>query len=445
MTPALPGDEQRHLPARAAWTGVVILWILFTLSYIDRQILALLVVPIKADLGITDTQFGILTGWTFAIFFSLAGLPAARIADAGNRRLLIGAGVVFWSLATAACGLARSFTTLFLARVGVGVGAATLAPAATSLIADSFPPSKRGRAMATFSLGIPMGSALAFILGGAVIAAVGAQSLRHVPLVGEVRGWQLVFFIVGLPGLALAPLMFLVHEPRRRGTRGLNVASLTRTLAHFKAHARLYGLLYIGLSCHAALAFASNSWLPAFFLRVHGLSEGVIGPLLGGLVMVFGIAGAVTSGILMDRFTAAGRDDAAVRTILAALIVSLPLSMAFPLMPNAWLAAGILAPTIFLAAFGWGIPFAAVAAITPNELRAQATALYTFTVNLLGYGIGPPLVGLYTDYVFGDEALIAYSLVAASLTLGPVGILLLYGVRARFGRQARAVAATEAA
>lgn len=428
-------------PATRARATVVVLWLLFTLNFVDRQILSLLVEPIKADLGLSDTEFGILAGWTFAIFFSLAGFPAARLADKGDRRLLIAAGVTVWSVATAACGLARSFWQMFAARVCVGVGEAALTPAATSLIADSYPPAKRGRAMAVFSLGIPMGSALAFVIGGTLVGLIGLDTRISLPLVGLVRGWQIVFFLVGLPGIFLAATIFLTRDPGRRGApdQGSD-AGLRETLGYFRRHGWLYGLLYGGLALQSALGYMSSTWLPAFFLRIHGLSEAVAGQIMGGLLLVFGIGGILVAGTLVDRYTAKGHPDAPVRVLIYGLSLGLIPGLIFPLMPSVVLACLFLSVTMFAVGFGWGIAFTAAAAISPSHFRAQATALYVFAANLVGYGLGPPLIGLFNDYVFGSEQMIDWSFVCATAILAPGTLILLLASRKRFAAQAAAVA-----
>jgi MFS family permease len=213
-----------------AWYVVIVLMVIYTLSFIDRQILAFLVGPIRADLQISDTAIGLLGGFAFAIFYTLLGLPMGWLADRKSRRGLIAIGLVFWSLMTALCSLARSFGTLFAARIGVGVGEATLTPAAFSLIADYFPREKLARALSVYSMGILIGSGLAFIVGGAVVQAMNGMPALQVPVLGTMAPWRLTFLIVGLPGLAIALLLLTVREPVRRNVIR-DTAGITTTIA----------------------------------------------------------------------------------------------------------------------------------------------------------------------------------------------------------------------
>ena len=207
----------------AAWTTVAILMVAYVLSFIDRQILNLLVGPIRRDLAISDTEMSLLMGLSFALFYTLCGIPLGRMADNRSRCGLILFGVLVWSAMTAACGLARSYWQFLTFRVGVGVGEAALSPAAYSLIADSFPRERRATAISVYSMGIYLGSGLAFLLGGLVIKFASAQGDVHLPLFGEVRPWQLIFLILGAAGVLFCLLLLAIREPARRGV-GAGVA-----------------------------------------------------------------------------------------------------------------------------------------------------------------------------------------------------------------------------
>ncbi|MFY9571890.1 MAG: MFS transporter, partial [Blastocatellia bacterium] len=215
-----PQVEDEPYPAIGyAWYVVGVLTLVYIFSFIDRQILSLLVRPIRRDLGISDFQMSLLMGFSFALFYTFFGLPLGRLADSRSRRTIIAAGFTVWSIMTAACGLARNFAHMLLLRMGVGVGEAALSPAAYSMITDYFPPRRRATAISVYSMGIYIGSGLAFIVGGLVAGAASAQETWDLPLVGATRPWQVVFFIVGLPGVLLALLMYTVREPVRRGIR----------------------------------------------------------------------------------------------------------------------------------------------------------------------------------------------------------------------------------
>lgn len=206
-----------------AWVTVAILLMAYVLSFIDRQILNLLVGPIRADLGISDTQMSLLMGLSFAIFYTIAGIPLGRVADSRSRRGLIAWGILFWSLMTAACGLAKQYWHFVVFRIGVGAGEAALSPAAYSLMADSFPPEKRATAISVYSMGIYLGAGMAFLLGGIVITWANAQGPMDLPLLGTVRPWQLIFLVLGAAGALFCLVLLAIREPSRKGV-GAGVA-----------------------------------------------------------------------------------------------------------------------------------------------------------------------------------------------------------------------------
>ena len=212
---------------RYAWYIVFVLMLCYTLSLIDRQILSLLVAPMKRDLHINDTRIGLLQGVSFAVFYTLAGLPLGRLADSQPRRMIVTVGVVVWSILTAACSAARNFWALFLTRMGVGVGEAALSPSAFSLIADAFPPGQLGLALSFYSMGIYVGSGLAMIVGGSVVQSVSYRPELALPLLGTIASWRATFLIVGLPGLFVALLTLTIREPQRRALLRASDGSVT--------------------------------------------------------------------------------------------------------------------------------------------------------------------------------------------------------------------------
>ncbi|GAK33694.1 MFS transporter [Iodidimonas nitroreducens] len=421
-----------------AWGIVALLLLIYTVSFIDRQILALLVGPIKSDLGVSDLEFGLLTGLSFALFYTFFGIPFARLADSRSRRGLIAFGIAFWSLATAACGLARNFGMLFIARMGVGIGEATLTPAANSLISDLFPPHLRGRAISIYTLGIPLGSALAFLFGGAVIAWVSASPTQSLPFFGEIRGWQMTFVIVGLPGILLSAAMLLfVKEPPRRerlnqSTEPVPIKDVAR---YFLARWRVYGLGFTGIAFLSALGYGTIYFIGAFFGRVHGFSPAEIGLTFGLILLIFGTAGIVFAGILADRWVAQGRSDAHVRILILSIVFGAPFALSFPLVSSPALAIALLSGAVFFSNWVWGTAYAGVAAASPNELRGQATAIYLFVINLIGLGLGPTLFGFLTTKVFADDQMIDWAYVVVALIAMPIAFICLMIARPAFARQ----------
>ena len=414
-----------------AWYVVGILTLAYTFSYIDRQILNLLVDPIRTDLGISDTQISLLQGLAFALFYTFMGLPIARLADRSSRRVIIGTGVAVWSLMTALCGLARSFGGLFFARVGVGVGEAALNPAAYSMITDYFPKDQVTRAIAVYTSGSFLGAGLAYIIGGYVIELVANMEAIVLPVVGELRAWQVAFIAVGLPGLLVSAVIFTLREPKRRGllasasgvNRGIPIPEVLRFL---RSQWRTYALHFSGISAIVLLAYAMLAWTPTFFIRVHGWTAGQAGMVYGTVVLVFGTGGVVSAGWLADMLRRRGHSDANLRLVALSSLILVPLGIVGFLMPGPWLALLFIAPSCFLWAIPMGIGPAALQPITPNQMRAQVSSLYLLTITLVGLGIGPLAVALLTDYAFGDPKAVRYSLCIVAAIGAPLAAYLLY-------------------
>nr|WP_251701949.1 MFS transporter [Pseudomonas boanensis] len=394
----------------SAWTTVAILMVAYVLSFIDRQILNLLVEPIRRDLVISDTQMSLLMGLSFALFYTVCGIPLGRMADTRSRRGLIAIGVLFWSAATAACGMARLYWQFLLCRIGVGVGEAALSPAAYSLIADSFPQERRATAISVYSMGVYLGSGIAFLLGGLVIKFASAQGDVVLPLLGHVRPWQLIFLALGAAGLLFTLLMLAVNEPRRRGIGAGVAVPLVEVGRYLRSNRRTVLCHNFGFAGLSFAGYGSAAWIPTFFIRTHGWEAGQVGVVYGSLVAVFGCLGIVFGGRLADWMAKRGRRDANMRVGLIAAIGALPLVVLFPLLNDATWAMVLMAPTVFCLSMPFGVAPAAIQEIMPNSMRGQASAIYLFIITLIGLGLGPTAVALFTDYVFGDDAALRYSL-----------------------------------
>lgn len=419
-----------------AWSTVAILMVAYVLSFIDRQILNLLVGPIRRDLAISDTQMSLLMGLSFALFYTLCGIPLGRMADSRSRRGLITVGVLIWSAMTAACGLARQYWQFLLFRVGVGVGEAALSPAAYSLIADSFPAQRRATAISVYSMGIYLGSGLAFLLGGLVIKFASAQGDVHLPLLGEVRPWQLIFLLLGAAGVLFTLLMLAVKEPQRHGVGAGVEVPMREVGAYLRANRRTVICHNFGFACISFASYGSGAWVPTFFVRTYGWDAGHVGVVYGSIVAVFGCLGIVFGGRLADRWAKRGRTDANMRVGLLAACLALPLSVAFPLLDDANLVAMLMAPTVFCLSMPFGVAPAAIQEIMPNSMRGQASAIYLFVVTLFGLGVGPTAVALVTDFVFHDDMALRYSLLIVT-SLALLGGVVLLGMGLKPYRQSR--------
>ncbi len=410
-----------------AWYVVAILFLAYTVSYIDRQIMSLLIEPIKQDLAITDTQVSLLQGFAFTIFYTVAGIPLGRMADRKNRRAIIAAGILVWSFMTAACGLARNFALLFLARIGVGVGEACLSPAAYSLIADYFPKDNRAMPISLYSMGIFFGAGLSFIISGYVIQEVTAAREIALPMIGVVRPWQLTFFLVGLPGLLIVALMSTVREPVRRDllTIGANKdhVSLSAAGRFLIAHARAYGAAFLGFSFEATISYGFFAWVPSMFVRSFGWEVSRIGYYFGLIVCILGTAGILLGGILADRALRRGVQDAHMRVAMYGAGFILVFGIAAMCMPTPALVLLMLCPTAVSLGIPVGLAPAAVNYITPNQLRGQVIAVYIFFAALIGMTCGPTVVALFTDYVYRDPLALRWSLASFTLLFAVLSII----------------------
>jgi MFS family permease len=407
------------------WYAVFVLTVVYILSFIDRTILSLLVGPIRADLGLTDTQLSLLHGFAFAIFYTTLGIPIALLADRLNRRNIIAFGVAFWSLATAACGLARTFGGLFWARVGVGVGEAALSPSAYSMIADYFPPHRLSRAVAVYTVGAFAGAGLAFLIGGAVVGSVTTAGSVMWPIVGELKPWQLVFMLVGLPGLPMALWMLTVREPPRRKppATGRLRAALAENLRYMRSHWQVYVSHFAGFSLIGLVFNGAIAWLPAYLMRVHGLAPSSSGLWLGAILLVAGVAGVLSGGWFADRMSAAGRTDATLRVGVYSAIAALPFAATATLAPSLPLALVLIAGLLYATTLPYGAAAAALQIVTPGRMRATASAIYLCILNLTGIGLGSMLVALATDRLFGSDLAVGESIALVGAVCAPLAAL----------------------
>ena len=431
-----------------AWYVVVILLLAYTCSFIDRMILTLLVAPIRADLGISDTQMSLLVGFAFAVLYTLAGLPLGYLADRGNRKKLIMVGISLWSAMTAACGLAPNDALLFLARIGVGIGEATLSPAAYSLMSDYFPKDKLGRAVAVYSIGVPLGSGIALVLGGMIVTLATEAPAVSLPGIGEAAPWRLVFFLVGLPGLAIALLMMTVREPLRRGlsrTQQANTVRFRDAFAFVFSQGRTFVPLFAGLSLYALVMYGQMTWIPTFFARTYEMAPATAGFYYGIILAIAGAAGLILGGVLADYWFSKGKKDGHVLTILVAIVGSAPFLIFGPQMPTPTLAFALIFVGQLVSAMYAGVAGASLQIITPNRYRGQVIALYFFTANMVGFGIGPTAVAMITDFGFADDNALRHSLSMVSVVILPIAIGCILLSRAPFRRSVASLEAEDAA
>ncbi len=419
-----------------AWYCLGVICFAYLFGFMDRIIIGLLSPAIQADIGLSDTQMGVLQGLAFAVFYTLFGLPLGRLADTGNRKWLLTAGTALWSLMTAGAGLVRSFGGLFFMRAGVGVGEATLNPCATSLIGDLFRPSDRAKAFGLYTMSTALGTGFTYLGGGLVIGFIGGPSGGNqflMPFLGAIPAWQAVFIIIGLAGLVPALLMaFTVREPARRDLAGASgaKASWDEIRAFLRLNRTTLLCHHFGVALIVLAVYGWVAWLATLFVRIHGWTVpqfSIWYGIFGGLA---GIVSAIASGYVANWFKARGPSDGTMRTVLiGGFGLTLGTSIA-PLMPTPELVlAGYCIAGIFTN-FAPAQALAAVAEITPNQLRGFVTSIYILVVGLAGAGAGPPIMGWVTDNVFGDPLKVHYSMALVTFVMGSIGVALVaYGMK----------------
>jgi len=441
-------NEEQYPSPTYAWYVVVILFLAFVVSYIDRQIISLLVDPIKEDLGISDTQIGLLQGFAFTVFYTFAGIPLGRLADKKNRKAIIAVGMFLWSIMTFACGLARNFTQLFIARIGVGIGEASLSPASNSLISDYFPKDKRGKPIALYFMGVYVGVGMSFILGGLVIGMVtSAGDSIVLPMLGELSAWQVTFMIVSIPGLLLVLVMATVKEPFRHGMvnkHGETIDSgIGATKDFFWKHFNAYAVMFLGFGLAGALAIGFFAWTTPLFNRIHGWETSRIGLTFGSIVMIMGTLGIILGGAIADKLLQKGQQHAYIKVSIWAVLGATIFAGSAAIVPNPILAWVLLCPAV--ACFGMPVALApaAVNFITPNRFRGQAIAIYIFVVGMINNVIGPFSVGFLNDYLYKDPMAVNYSMLTIALVFGITAALILMSSIKFYNRSAKEILAEE--
>jgi len=334
-----------------AWYGVGVLSVVQLFSFIDRQAMSLLIAPIKADFQMSDVQVSLVIGLGFAVAYAIAGLPIGRLVDQWSRPALLGLGLTMWSLCTASCGFARSFVQLALFRSGVGIGEATLTPTVISFLGDYFPPSKRGISFGVFAVSVYVGSGLSLVAGSAVIRALQGVAFVTVPIVGDVKPWQLVFLLIGLPGLVAVPLVLTLFEPRRQGGAAKAAAgrdlALREVLAHYRRHWLAFLTQYAASTMMAMLFYGVSAWVPEFLRRTYAMPIATAGFSFGAVTVVAGSCGVLLGGLASDKLLKLGYTDARLRATLFAAIAALPFAAAFPLASSAELSLVLVFGMVF--------------------------------------------------------------------------------------------------
>lgn len=400
---------------KSARYALIMLTIAYAFNFIDRQILVVLQEGIKNEMGLSDTQLGLLSGLAFAAIYVTAGIPIAYIADRANRRNVITIAVTVWSGLTAASGLAQNFFQLFLARVGVGIGEAGGSPPAHAMISDYYPPEERATALSVYSTGVHWGVFFGFLAGG---------------LLAQAFGWRGAFMAVGLPGVFFAIVFFLtVKEPERGRFESREQAAYQPSLMDtLQALARYRSFWYLAAGCGltAFAGYGNGNFVPSFLQRIHGMEVGATGALMAVAGGGGGLIGTLGGGFLADRL---GTKDRRWYLWIPAIagVVSLPFGIAYLLSNNLTLTIGLLfVTTIFINTY-LGPSIAIAHELVPPAMRALTSALLFFVLNAIGLGLGPLTAGILSDHfteIYGDEGL-RYAMLIVAL-IASVGILMFF-------------------
>ncbi len=425
--PATPVDQVPWPSPRAGWLLVSLLTLAYIFSFVDRYILGLLIEPIKADLDLTDQQIGWVIGWAFAIFYATMGIPLGWLVDRKKRTWIVGLGIAVWSLATAFSGLAGKFWHLFLARMMVGAGEATLSPAAFSMIADSFPPERRGKPIGFYSAALSLGAGIASLIGGGVLLWAKTTPSLSLPIVGEVAPWQATFFAVGLPGLLLAMVFFFVREPVRRTARATDSSlagnSFGDAIAYVGRNAGTY-LAFVSLIMVMTTIAYSQAFLPSTFARTYGWQIENYAFANGVALLAIGPATVFGAGWLSDRWSQRGMRDAPFRLLVIGYLIMVPTAVLPFFIPNGYLAFAVLCANTVGIGVVSAVGVTALLLITPAQIRGQMVALYYVAISLSGLLLGPPTVGWLSTNVFGEDD-IRWAMASVPAIFGLVPALLI--------------------
>ena len=409
-----------NYPSRkTGYSAVVVMTLAQVFAFIDRQIPAMLVEPIKQDFNLNDSQIALLGGAAFSIFYAIMALPIGYAVDRYKRVNVLGTGIFVWSLMTTLAGLANSFGRLFGARIGVAVGEAVMAPVSVSLVSDYFPQNKQGKPMGIITAGVYIGIGATLIGGGYLIDYLTDIGGITIPGIGYFKPWQATFLVVGIPGILISVAAFMLHEPRRLGlaqtpekdSKSINIFS------HLIKNKSTLIPMFAGLIFMALIFYSFTFWAPSMMVRTHGLSLTEVGFGLGIITIISSILGTISSGAVVDYLRSKGRTDAPIRTAMFACIFAMPAICLAPLVENvvaAWMLIGIY--LFFISSFA-PIGLLAVSGVSSNEVKGQMAAVHAFLMMAFGLSLGPQITAFFTDFILQDESKLG---LAVSLTGGLV-------------------------
>jgi len=426
-----------------AYAALAVLFMANIMSFVDRQIPAMLVGPIKQDFGISDSEVALLIGFTFAATYALVVLPIGLAVDRLKRNLVLGSGIFLWSIMTVGAVFATTYNKLLGARMGVAAGEAVIAPVSISLVGDSFPENQRGRAMGIITAGVYIGIGISLVGGGYLIDYLTARGELNIPLIGHIKPWQAAFVIAGAPGIIVAVAGFLLRDPPRLNTTDNAPKALlwSALQQHIKAHNKTLFFLFSGFLFMSMIFYSFSTWAPTMLVRTHGLSLSEIGIKLGILTISASILGTLAAGFVADKFTAQGYKDAPVRAAMLACVVALPAIVLAPLMTSITLCWSFLALYLFAISSYATLGLLAVGSVAHSGIKGQITAFFALLMMISGM-LGPQITAAFTDFVFKDESMLNASMAITGGATLPLALLFFWLSLPHFAKTAAEISAS---
>ena len=420
----LKSEKINYPSRRAGYSAVAVMTLAQVFAFIDRQIPAMLVEPIKQDFNLNDSQIALLGGAAFSIFYAIMALPIGYAVDRYKRVNVLGTGIFVWSLMTTLAGLANSFGRLFGARIGVAVGEAVMAPVSVSLVSDYFPQNKQGKPMGVITAGVYLGIGATLIGGGYLIDYLTDIGGITIPGIGYFKPWQATFLLVGIPGILISIAAFMLHEPKRLGlSKRQDNSKPINIFSHLKTNKTTLFPMFGGLIFMALIFYSFTFWAPSMMVRTYGLSLTEVGFSLGIITIIASILGTISSGTVVDYLRSRGHSDAPIRTGMYACIFATPAICLAPIVDSLFLTWALIGIYLFFISSFAPIGLLAVSGISGNEVKGQMAAVHAFLMMAFGLSLGPQITAFFTDFVLMDESKLGYAMALTGALVLPVAAI----------------------
>ena len=420
----LESEKINYPSRRAGYSAVAVMTLAQVFAFIDRQIPAMLVEPIKQDFNLNDSQIALLGGAAFSIFYAIMALPIGYAVDRYKRVNVLGTGIFVWSLMTTLAGLANSFGRLFGARIGVAVGEAVMAPVSVSLVSDYFPQNKQGKPMGVITAGVYLGIGATLIGGGYLIDYLTDIGGITIPGIGYFKPWQATFLLVGIPGILISIAAFMLHEPKRLGLSKMQDNSKPINIfSHLKTNKITLFPMFGGLIFMALIFYSFTFWAPSMMVRTYDLSLTEVGFTLGIITIIASILGTISSGTVVDYLRSKGHSDAPIRTGMFACIFATPAICLAPIVDSLFLTWALIGIYLFFISSFAPIGLLAVSGISGNEVKGQMAAVHAFLMMAFGLSLGPQITAFFTDFVLMDESKLGYAMALTGALVLPVAAI----------------------